>query len=144
MNSLKKLLLVIVATGLVGSSFAIDETRGPAAPASALAGQADANGVRRALTVPESVMERGMPAEANYLARAVAVNYAPGDGIHAGIKSVSRPGGITAPETGTAAAAPPGPGFTVAMPEPTEWMQLLCGLMVAGFIARRRTNLVAD
>src|SRR5207302_293742 len=35
--------------------------------------------------------------------------------------------------------------FTVAAhnPEPAEWMLMLCGLMVAGFIARRKIGLVA-
>lgn len=49
--------------------------------------------------------------------------------------------GVAAPQTVRADAAPRGFRFpVVAMPEPTEWMQLLCGLVVAGFIARRRTN----
>jgi len=42
---------------------------------------------------------------------------------------------------------PPGNGqFTfkvAANPEPAEWMLLLCGLVVAGFIARRKIDLVA-
>ena len=27
-----------------------------------------------------------------------------------------------------------------ALPEPSDWMTLLCGLAVAGFIARRKTS----
>ena len=44
------------------------------------------------------------------------------------------------------ADGPLGGGFLLSVaanPEPAEWMMLLCGLMVAGFIARRKIGLVA-
>jgi len=47
--------------------------------------------------------------------------------------------------SGTADGAAGG-GFTLSVaanPEPAEWMLLLCGLVVAGFIARRKIGLAA-
>ena len=44
------------------------------------------------------------------------------------------------------AAGPAGGGFsfsTAANPEPAEWMMLLAGLVVVGFMARRKTRLMA-
>jgi len=67
----------------------------------------------------------------------------PADGSRIGLLAVANAGGVAAPQTVRADATPRGFRFP-AMPEPTEWMQLLCGLVVAGFIARRRTNVVPD
>ncbi len=67
----------------------------------------------------------------------------PADGTRTGLLAVPNAGGVAAPQTVRADATPRGFRFP-AMPEPTEWMQLLCGLVVAGFIARRRTNVVPD
>ena len=63
----------------------------------------------------------------------------PADGTRIGLLAASNVGGVAAPQVARADATPRGFRFPV-MPEPTEWMQLLCGLVVAGFIARRRTN----
>jgi hypothetical protein len=44
------------------------------------------------------------------------------------------------------ADGPLGGGFLLSVaanPEPAEWMMLLCGFVVAGFIARRKMSLVA-
>jgi hypothetical protein len=68
----------------------------------------------------------------------------PADGTRIGLLAAAGVGGIAAPQTVRADAALRGFRFPLAaMPEPTEWMQLLCGLVVAGFIARRRTNVGA-
>lgn len=65
----------------------------------------------------------------------------PTDGTRIGLLAAANVAGVAAPQTVRADATPRGFRFPLAaMPEPTEWMQLLCGLVVAGFIARRRTN----
>jgi hypothetical protein len=65
----------------------------------------------------------------------------PADGTRIGLAAASNVGGVAVPQTVRADATLRGFRFPLtAMPEPTEWMQLLCGLVVAGFIARRRTS----
>jgi hypothetical protein len=65
----------------------------------------------------------------------------PADGTRIGLPATSNVAGVAAPQTVRADTTPRRFRFPLAaMPEPTEWMQLLCGLVVAGFIARRRTN----
>ena len=138
MNPLKMLLLVIVSAGLACSAFAIE--RNAHTPVPAVARLAEANGAAGAaiLVATAPVTELGSPAAANYrLTSAAAVQYAAVDAGRIGARAV------TAPVAAKVSATPGGSGFP-AMPEPTEWMQLLCGLVVAGFIARRRTSLVAD
>jgi hypothetical protein len=54
------------------------------------------------------------------------------------------PGDFSVRISGT--AGPVGGGFsfsTAANPEPAEWMMLLAGLVVVGFMARRKTRLMA-
>jgi hypothetical protein len=106
----------------------------------------EANGAAGAaiLTATAPVAELGLPAAANYrLASAAAVQYAAADGGRISARAAANKGGVTAPGTARAGATPGGSRFP-SMPEPADWMQLLCGLVVAGFIARRRTSLVAD
>jgi hypothetical protein len=138
MNPLKMLLLVIVSTGLACSAFAIERTRNPDTPAPAVARPADSIAVA-------PVVEVNVPADASIrLASAAAVRYAAVDGNRIGTRAAANTGGVATPRTGRSGAAAGGsrsPQLT--MPEPAEWMQLLCGLVVAGFIARRRTSLVA-
>ena len=54
------------------------------------------------------------------------------------------PGDFSTRISGTAGSGG-GFGFSIAAhsPEPAEWMLMLCGLVVAGFIARRKIGLVA-
>lgn len=147
MNPLKMLLLVIVSAGLACSAFAIE--RNADTPAPAVEKLAEANRAPGAVILAATaVTELGSPAAANYrLASTAVVQYAAVDAGRIGARAASGAGGVTAPVAAPVAArvsaAPGGSGFP-AMPEPAEWMQLLCGLVVAGFIARRRTSLVAD
>jgi hypothetical protein len=136
MNPLKMLLLVIVSAGLACSAFAIE--RNTDTPAAAV----EANGAPGAaiLAATAPVTELGLPAAANYrLASAAAVQYAAADGGRISARAAANTGGVAAPQTARPDATLRGFRFP-AMPEPTEWMQLLCGLVVAGFIARRRTS----
>ena len=145
MNPLKMLLLVIVSTGLACSAFAIERTRNPDMPAAADGTPAEANGGPGAaiLIATAPVTELGLPAAANYrLASTAAVQYAAVDGDRIGARAANT-GGVTAPGTARVGATAGGSRLP-SMPEPADWMQLLCGLVVAGFIARRRTSLVAD
>jgi len=144
MNPLKMLLLVIVSTGLACSAFAIERTRNSDTPSSAVNNSAGANGGSLISSATAAVIEPGLLAEANYqLASTTVVHYAAVDAGRIGARAAGGAGGVTAPVAAKASAAPGGSGFPT-MPEPAEWMQLLCGLVVAGFIARRRTSLVAD
>lgn len=144
MNPLKMLLLVIVSTGLACSAFAIERTRNSDTPSPAVNSPAGANGGALISSAAAAVIQPGLPAEANYqLASTAVVQYAAVDAGRVGARAASSAGGVTAPVAARASAAPGGSGFP-AMPEPAKWMQLLCGLVVAGFIARRRTSLVAD
>ena len=54
------------------------------------------------------------------------------------------PGNYYANISGDVVASPGKLTFSVAAnPEPAEWMLLMCGLVMAGFIARRKIGLVA-
>ena len=60
------------------------------------------------------------------------------------LSALLTPGDFSARISGT--AGPVGGGFsfsTAANPEPAEWMMLLAGLVVVGFMARRKTRLMA-
>lgn len=142
MNPLKMLLLVFVSTGLAWSAFAIERTHNPDTPAPAAERPAESDGVPGA-EIPAAA-EPGLLAAASYrLASVAPIRYAAADGSRIGARAVTNPG-ITAPNTGRAASAPGSSRVPAAvMSEPSEWMQLLCGLVVAGFIARRRTSLAA-
>lgn len=178
MNSLKKLLVVVIASmGLAGSAVAVQHVRDLDTVAAAVAGQADAIDASSASILPASMNGYGSPAEANYRMASVApVKYTPADagawsaraansgvrpqasantggmklevagpadGVRNGMLAVSNAGGVAAPQVARADATPRVSRLP-AMPEPTEWMQLLCGLVVAGFIARRRTSVAPD
>ena len=136
MNSLKILLLVIVSAGLACSAFAIE--RNTDTPVAAV----EANGAPRAviLAATAPVTEPGLPATASYrVASPTAVQYAAVDVSRISVRAAANTAGVTPPGTGRAGATSGDSRF----PEPADWMQLLCGLVVAGFIARRRTSLVA-
>jgi hypothetical protein len=54
------------------------------------------------------------------------------------------PGNFSALISGNVVSSPGTFTFSVAAnPEPAEWMLLLCGLLLAGFVARRKIGLVA-
>ena len=55
------------------------------------------------------------------------------------------PGDFSTRISGTAGSLGGGFGLSIAAhsPEPAEWMMLLAGLVVVGFIARRKTSLIA-
>ena len=60
------------------------------------------------------------------------------------LSTLLTPGDFSVRISGT--AGPAGGGFsfsTAANPEPAEWMMLLAGLVVVGFMARRKTRLMA-
>lgn len=71
---------------------------------------------------------------------------APGTPLFTGLDlnaDVLTPGDFSALISGTAGAGGGGFSFSVAAnPEPAEWMMLLAGLVVVGFMARRKTSLV--
>lgn len=61
------------------------------------------------------------------------------------LSAVVVPGKVAAPRSGTVWQS--GTGFlfsTAEIPEPTDWMTLLCGLVVVAFMARRKSGLPAD
>lgn len=128
MNSFRVALIAIAAVAWLSPVHAVDPAVVPVAlPAWSIA-------------APDFfVPEAGMPDEyAGYrLASATTVKYSVIDG-GVGLKRAPRAGGgVSAPRSegadGAAAAAAPAP-------QTTDWMLLLCGVVVAGFIARRRTN----
>jgi hypothetical protein len=142
MNSLKQLLLVIVATGLVGSSFAIEEAPGPGTdtPAPAAKRRSEASAASRTPLAGGQLDGVALPAETLETLETLYLlaNTVPVKAI------VSTPVGSAPPTAKTSAAPAETRSAAAADTEPTEWMQLLCGLMVAGFIVRRRTSAMAD
>jgi hypothetical protein len=126
MNRLKKLLVIIVAAGTVGSIHAAEDTPRP--------------GALPALLVSTS----GAPV--------IALTAAPGEGV-AGARAVRYAQADAGAHLTRAAAVAPGARASAAatvlgipvpgMPEPADWMQLLCGFVVVGFIARRRVSFMA-
>ena len=143
MNPLKMLLLVIVSTGLACSAFAIERTRNSGAPSPAVDSPAGANGGSLVSSAAAAVIEPGPQSQADRQPTSAVVHYAAVDPGRISARAAGGAGGVTAPAATRASAAPGGSG-SPAMPESAEWMQLLCGLVVAGFIARRRASLVAD
>jgi hypothetical protein len=137
MNSLKQLLLVIVATGLVGSSFAIEEAPVADTPAPAAKRRSEASVVSKTPLAGVQLDGVALPAETLETLYLLA-NTVPVKAI------VSTPVVSAAPTAKVGAAPAETRSAAAADPEPTEWMQLLCGLMVAGFIVRRRTSAMAD
>ncbi len=61
------------------------------------------------------------------------------------LSALLTPGDFSARISGTAGPLGGGFRFSIAAhnPEPAEWMMLLAGLVVVGFMARRKTSLVA-
>jgi hypothetical protein len=135
LNSLKKLLLTIVATGLVGSSFAIErgsdpETVEPAVPVKRRAESSGGASPADAVSLPTEtlfLLVNTVPVKA-------IVSSTPGSASGGAAAGAGRVAPEPAEERVTAAADS----------EPSDWLQLLCGLMVAGFIVQRRTSAAAE
>ncbi len=176
MNLLINLLVVVAATGAIGSARA-DEDRNP---------------VARAPVIPDSRFASGIAASYSF---ADVVNYADGAGRHQVTSRTLDPmrdvppvdlanaGGLAPTPVATANArgslfgavsilnstvgdlsagvvpgdfSSPRPGasgpsasakfpFPVSeMPDPADWMTLLCGLIVVAFMARRKSNLLSN
>jgi hypothetical protein len=131
MSVLEKVLAVILFAGALGSAHAVEQGRG-ADPLPAWS-----------IAAPDFVHDSGMPQDyAGYrLASATAVRAADtGVGLK---RAPAASGRAAAPNRDTAgealAAAPATPGSTGS----TDWMLLLSGVVVAGYMARRRTRDVA-
>jgi hypothetical protein len=127
MSSFGKFLVMIAAAGALGSAHAVERDRvADALPAWSIA-------------APDLfVYDSGVPEHAGYRpAGATTVKY-PAAERSVGLKRA--PGAAAArserPAEEAVAAAP-------ATPESTDWMLLLSGIVVAGFMARRRTRDVA-
>jgi len=130
MSSFGKFLVMIAAAGALGSAHAVERDRvADAMPAWSIA-------------APDLfVYDAGVPEQSGYrLASATTVKY-PAAERSVGLKrALKAPGAAAArsvrPAEEAVAAAP-------ATPETTDWMLLLSGIVVAGFMARRRTRDVA-
>lgn len=69
------------------------------------------------------------------------------DGSVIDLPSLLVPGAHAAPVPGTTDKKKMGDGFlfsVAAIPEPGDWMTLLCGFVVVAFMARRKTSAFAD
>jgi len=129
MRFTRKVFVVILAAGALGSAHAVDRDRGASLPAWSIA-------------APDFAHDSGVPAE--YSGYRLAANgtpqYRDADG-GVGLKRAPGPG----------AAAPAGEKTATATLAPaqkpsernTDWMLLLSGVVVAGYMARRRTRDVA-
>lgn len=178
MNLLKRLLVVVIAMGVMGSIRAqmVYQVPNPGTPAadtvsyvtSALAiGYSFADIVnvqseleRRPLTdgtfkrAPDrspaelsNVNDAAIPRSAGATATGTLLSAAsalddPADHLSA----VAVPDDASAPRSGTAGRRT-GAGFLFSIaeiPEPADWMTLLCGLVVMAFMARRKSGRFAD
>jgi hypothetical protein len=128
MSVLQKVLAVIFFAGALGSAHAVEPGRAAdTLPAWSIA-------------APDLfVHDSGMPQDyAGYrLANATSVRYADaGVGLKRAPAAAGRSAAPRNEGSETFAAAP-------ATPESTDWMLLLSGIVVAGYMARRRTRDVA-
>ena len=155
MNLSRKLLAVVAMAGMIGSALAVEEL-GTLSPALLLQTHTYADTTTFAdvynFTVGtqyQTVLGSAFGTSVSDLTLAV---YSDG----ALVSQVSSPNGSLIDQSGfllagnysahVSGVAQAGGGYqfsVAATPEPAEWMLLLCGLMVAGFIARRKMDLVA-
>jgi hypothetical protein len=123
-----RVLVVILSAGTLVSAHAVERDRGTVTlPAWNIA-------------APDFAHDSGMPESGFRLAGATTVQYRASEGGVGLKRAPTRAEGIAAPRSGdnlSASAAP-------AASESTDWMLLLSGIVVAGYIARRRTRDVAD
>jgi hypothetical protein len=126
MSSFGKFLVMIAAAGALGSAHAVERDRvADAVPAWSIA-------------APDLfVYDSGVPEQSGYrLASATTVKY-PAAERSVGLKRAPAAAARSERPAEEAVAAAP------ATPETTDWMLLLSGIVVAGFMARRRTRDVA-
>lgn len=116
-----RVLVIVLSTGLVASAHAVERDRG-AQPLPAWN-----------IAAPDFAHDSGIPAE--YSGTRLVQYRAAEGGI--GLKRAAVRAQGTEVKGEQAAAAPAASGST-------DWMLLLSGIMVAGYIARRRTRDVAD
>ena len=128
MSSLKKLLLWILCAGVAGSAQAIEPS------ASASLGTLSP-------AVKTQVADSGSYAGAGSMS-VLPDKERPMEGSRSGLKVAFSAGDYPARTTVNAGAGPrEGSRLREApVPEPSEWMQLLCGLAFVAFVARRRTQ----
>ena len=120
----KTLLLLITCAGVTGPAQAIEQPRSPGTPRPAAAAM-------------------GAPLSPG----AGTVGLQPGpdwliDGVPSELLVAFSAGGVSARTTEKAGTGPR-EGLSAAqaaVPEPSEWMQLVCGLAFVAFVARRRTR----
>lgn len=117
-----RVLVMILLAGALPSAHAVERDRGAPLPAWNIA-------------APDFAHDAGLPAE-NPAGRLVAQYRGAEGGV--GLKRAPRTESVPAQRSEQAAAAAP------ASSGSTDWMLLLSGIVVAGYIARRRTRDVAD
>ena len=118
-----RVLVMVLLAGAMASAHAVERDRGaPPLPAWNIA-------------APDFAHDAGLPAD-NPGARLV-VQYRGSEG-GVGLKRAPRTESAPAQRGEQVAAAAPAPSGS------TDWMLLLSGVVVAGYIARRRTREVAD
>lgn len=168
MNALRNLLVVITAMGVLGSARAdmAVQVPHPGAPGSASAAAYFDSGVSIQYSFAEIV---NLPdvGEQSRMSGGAGTRGVPVQGAHpqqpeedagtllAALSSLNDDReDMSAAVVPEEVAAPPavtgwnsGAGFlfsTAEIPEPGDWMTLLCGLVVVAFMARRKSGLLAD
>ena len=141
MKSLTKLLVVLASAGLAGSVHAVEQVRNPGAPTDAQFAVLYAPAGTGAPMTRAAYYPAPGPSSRTQSPEPVLEIAWTGDETRIDRGALATPGGIVAPKTRGADSR--SRFSTPTTPEPAEWMQLLCGLVVAGFIARRRTSVAA-
>lgn len=126
MNPLKKLLLWILCAGVAGSAQAIEPSASLGTPSPSVRTQVSDSGSFAGAGPVSLLPDTERPTEGSRSARKVDFSA----------------GAFPARTTANAGARPrEGSRLTeTPVPEPSEWMQLLCGLAFVAFVARRRTQ----
>ena len=172
MNTLKNLLAVVAAMGVLGSARAemAVQVPNPGAPGPAAAGSyleagvsfqysfaeivnlRDGTGGTRlgggigigAVPVQAAHSEPVQPLDANAAGSLLAAFSSLNDDMD-DLSAVVVPEQVATPPSATVWNT--GNGFlfsTAEIPEPGDWMTLLCGVVVVAFMARRKSGLLAD
>jgi hypothetical protein len=170
MNTLTKLLVAVTAMGLLGAVRAemVPQVPNPGAPAAAEAGSYFKSGVSSQYSFAEIVnlpdagarprVAGGIvgeplqaadpkpvqPLAANAAGSLLAAFSRLNDDVD-DLSAVVVPNQVAAPKSATRWNT--GGGFlfsTAEIPEPGDWMTVLCGVVVVAFMARRKSGLLAD
>lgn len=130
MYPLMKLLIAIATAGMAMSALAMDQVN-PGTLSPAMTGARP----EQVASLKVDQVAAVSPLRANGSA----------DGARFGLQVALAPSDSSALREGRSGGMPgDGSRFpAAAVPEPGEWMRLLCGLVVVAFMARRRTNPVA-